>query len=139
MSVKKTRFDKAIETRRLYKFEGDWFKRTFFSKSRKIEYLRSEAIYIWRKMKFTKPMPNIKAGKGTWFGGYWYSYYSVSEGIVLSRSQRNIVTLVHEIVHHLGHNEHDRNFVRQYFKIFKKCYGFNDNQIEFLRYVYKLP
>lgn len=90
-------------------------------------------------MNFNKPIPMIKAGKGTWFGGYWYSYYSVDEGIVLSRSQRNIITLIHEIVHHLGYDEHDSKFVKQYFKIFKTCYGFSDDQIEFFRYVYKLP
>ena len=136
--MKKTRFDKALETRRLYRFEGTWFRRSPYSKSRKMSYLKSEARYIWRTMKFEADMPKIKAGKGVLHNGYWYSYYSINDGIVLSRSQRNIITLIHEIVHHLGHDEHDHKFVDQYFKILKKCYGFNDNHIDFLRFYYKL-
>ena len=116
----RTRFDKALETRRIYRFEGDYFRRSNYSKLRKIKYLRSEAIYIWRVMKFKTELPNIKTGRGVINNGYWYSYYSIDDGIVLSRSQRNIVTLVHEIVHHLGHDEHDSKFVKQYFEIFKK-------------------
>lgn len=137
--VMRTRFDKGLETRRIYKFEGDYFRRSVFSKGREISYLRSEANYIWRKMKFKRTIPNIKTGKGVINNGYWYSYYQEDEGIVLSRSQRNIITLVHELVHALGYGEHDYKFTKQYFKILKKCYGFKEDQIDWLRYYYKLP
>ena len=135
----RTRFDKALETRRIYRFEGDYFRRSNYSKLRKIKYLRSEAIYIWRVMKFKTELPNIKTGRGVINNGYWYSYYQEDEGIVLSRSQRNIITLVHELVHALGYDDHDKAFVNQYFQILKKVYGFKSDRLEMIRYVYKLP
>jgi hypothetical protein len=139
MSRKRTRFDKAVETRRIYRFEGWHFYGSSYSKQRKMKYLKSEMIYIWRKMKFEAEMPRLRAGKGVLNNGYWYSYYSINDGIVLSRSQRNIVTLVHEIVHHLGHDEHDSKFVKQYFNIFRKCYKFTEADLQFLAWLYKLP
>ena len=135
----RTRFDRALETRRIYRFEGDYFRRSLFSKSLKMQYLRSEAIYIWRRMKFNKEMPNIKAGKGVINNGYWYSYYQEDVGIVLSRSQRNIITLVHELVHALGYGEHDHRFTKQYFKVLEKCYGLKPDLTDWIRYYYKLP
>lgn len=139
MPMKKSRFHKAIETRRIYKFEGECFHGSYYSKQRRIKYLRSEAIYIWRKMKFKEEMPKLTAGKGVLNNGFWYSYYSIDDGIVLSRSQRNIITLVHEIVHHLGYDEHDHKFLKQYFNILKRCYKFTDGQITMMRYIWKLP
>jgi len=138
MPRQKSSYDHGIETKRVYRFEYGYFRYHYFSKPRSMKYLKNEAKYLWNVLKIKKPMPNIKAGRGTAFGGKLYSYYSEKEGIVMSRNQRDIVTLIHELAHAIGHDHHDHQFVDQIFKMYK-LYDIDTKALAQARIISRLP
>jgi hypothetical protein len=78
--------------------------------------LKAVAEQVWAKYGKGKPMPRIAAGPGTPHGTKLYSY---SQGgyIQLARSQRNLLVLVHELIHEMGYDEHDAGFIKKYLPI----------------------
>jgi len=114
--VTKTSHARGVDTRRLYKFEADYFWGTAASKVLSMSTLRALASKIWKKYGKGKPEPKIVAGKGTKHGGAWFSY-SQGDYIQLSRNQRNFLVLIHELIHSMGYDEHDVKFVEIYLKL----------------------
>ena len=107
----KKQYKQMIDTRRVYKLETDMYfdKRfKFITKQRSLDYLRRYARKIWAAEKYKREMPYIRFGKGL-------QNYSWCDGdvIELAPHQRDILTLVHEIVHAIGYDDHDSNFARK--------------------------
>jgi len=112
----KDSYERGVDTRRLYHFEAHYFRATAASRILPMGALRLLAARIWREFGGGKPMPKIVAGKGTPHGGAWFSY-SQGDYIQLSRNQRNMLVLIHELIHSMGYDEHDRAFVKIYLRI----------------------
>jgi hypothetical protein len=107
------RYKKGVDTRRLYKFEANYFWGTEASRVLPMGELKALAEQIWAKYGKGKPMPKIAAGPGTPHGNKLFSY---SQGgyIQLARSQRNKLVLIHELIHELGYDDHDAGFINFY-------------------------
>jgi hypothetical protein len=104
----KKRYKRMVDTRRVYGLETDMYfdKRfQFITRQRSLDYLKRLARKIWNEEKCTKSLPTIRFGKG-------YQRYSWCDGetVELVKSQQDILTLVHELVHAIGYNDHDKNF-----------------------------
>ena len=104
----KKQYKQMIDTRRVYGLETDMYydKRfEFITRQRSLEYLRRCARKIWRAEGYKKEMPLIRFGKGM-------QKYSWCDGEILelAPTQRDILTLVHELVHAIGYDDHDKNF-----------------------------
>lgn len=108
-------------TRRLYKFESEFFRGNFLNRPRSIVVLRLLAAKIWRAHSIRgQVMPRIVCGRGVLYNGSLYSYYQEDDKIVLARNQRTIPILLHELVHALGYDDHDRMFVDAYFRLLRE-------------------
>jgi len=59
-------------------------------------------------------MPELVFGKGMWYRDGFVSYCQGHSKIELARGQRNVLILVHEITHALGHQWHNDAFIRRY-------------------------
>lgn len=107
-----------VETKRVYKLEDNLYRDSQFNyitKQRPLSYLKKYAQKIWEGEGNDKPLPEIRFGKGvqnfSWCDG---------ETIELAKSQRDILTLVHELVHALGYDHHDNKFIRRELKLIEK-------------------
>lgn len=117
-----------LMTRQLYRFEGDtsaW--PTEFTEKRPVSELRQWVHAHWsyyriRATPFDSP-PDVSAVKGLLHNGRermsWYD--SNNHLIGFAPSQRNLITAVHEIVHSLGKDYHDKDYVDLYFKVLDNC------------------
>lgn len=104
----KKQYRQMVDTRRVYKLETDmYFDRRFayITKQRSLDYLTRYAKKIWKAEKIKKELPLIRFGKGlqkfSWCDG---------EILELAPSQRDILTLIHELVHAIGYDDHDKKF-----------------------------
>lgn len=83
--------------------------------------MRLFAAKVWRAHSVRgQVMPRIVCGRGVLYNGSLYSYYQEDDGIVLARNQRTIPILLHELVHALGYDDHDRMFVDAYFRLLRE-------------------
>lgn len=106
---------RRVDTRRLYRFEEEELRgRPILP----IANLRALARRIWKKFG-KKKLPPVVAGRGDFYNGRLYSYYD-GDRIVLARNERRKFVLIHEIVHALGHDNHDRRFVEQYCSLLRR-------------------
>ena len=107
---------RAVETRRLYRFE-DVFTRTLpvdVRRDRRIAELRDIAAGVWSgEGRSTATCPTVTCGAGVPQNGAWFSYCE-GDRIVLSRAQRTVGVLLHELTHALGHDTHGKDFVNRY-------------------------
>ena len=128
MNITKSQRKCAADTRRLYKFEKEWFRG---EPNFPIKVLRELAYDIWKEAGYTgyyhgdkvRPMPAVVAGKGTRYNGRYYSYCD-GERVELARNERKKFVLIHEMVHALGYGDHDEAFVDKYFELldhYKVC------------------
>lgn len=104
----KKRYKQMIDTRRVYRLETDMYydrRFVYITKQRSLDYLVRYAKKIWKAEKIKKEMPLIRFGKGL-------QRYSWCDGEILelAPTQRDILTLVHELVHAIGYDDHDKNF-----------------------------
>jgi hypothetical protein len=104
--------NKAVMTRRFYRFEdvlkdGPYRDRTFWA-DRPMATLQRLAARIWSAERPAQRAPLVVAGRGTPGGdGSWLSYCTAIRCgrepwqpiIVLSRHQRNVEVLLHEMSH----------------------------------------
>lgn len=109
----KKQHKEMVNTRRLYKLEGTLYTNRKFraiTKQQSEQTLRRLAERIWVQQKCRKKLPDIRFGKGTMHGA---SYFSWCDGdtIELAPKQRDVLTLIHELVHAMGHDYHDKPFV----------------------------
>ena len=124
-------YREMINTRRLYRFENDFFsvpKYRWLVKQLPIRTLQQIGHMIWENESpySRKQLPEIRFGNGmyhTQARGSKY-YYSWCDGytIELAPTQRDLLTLIHEMVHALGYGYHDSQFVNQYIYLLVK-YG----------------
>jgi hypothetical protein len=102
----------SVDTRRLYAFEARFFRATPQSHTRPMAELRRLAGRVWSGLG-RKGCPRVVAGPGVRYLGARYSY--CRDGYIqLARNQRNVLTLLHELTHALGHDYHDAAFVKTY-------------------------
>ena len=104
----KKRYKQMVDTRRVYGLETDMYydpRFEYITRQRSLGYLVRYAQKIWKGEKCKKPLPLIRFGKGM-------QKYSWCDGEILelAKYQRDILTLVHELVHAIGYDDHDKNF-----------------------------
>ena len=116
-----------IETRRLYLFE-QVFTRDLPIEARadkSIQFLRELAARVWRTHgRKNLDVPKVQCGSETSHGGLWFSYCDGYGLIVLSRVQRTVAVLLHELAHAMGYGTHGKGFVRKYVQLlveYGKC------------------
>lgn len=131
------RYRKAVDTRRLYAFEAEYFWGTEASRVRPMAELKAIAEQVWAKYGKGKPMPRIAAGPGTPHGKKLYSY-SQGDYIQLARNQRNKLVLVHELIHELGYDEHDAGFIKIYLPILAEVLELDPKELYDAAREYKL-
>jgi hypothetical protein len=127
----------AVDTRRLYAFEGEYLRGTALTRPSPMEELRAFASFIWDSVKSTGDCPTIVAGPGVKYLGARYSYCQ-GKYIQLARNQRNDLTLIHELVHALGHGEHDNKFVRMYRRLLLDYTSITPKSLDYGLKQYKL-
>ena len=106
-------FREDITTRRLYKFEKEYF---WGEPCLPMKYLQELAQKIWESEGKEEPLPRVVSGKGTKYSGRYFSYF-YGEKIELARSERKKFVLIHEMVHALGYDKHDSEFACKYFEL----------------------
>lgn len=106
---------KAADTRRVYAFEHNLILEAgIVNSDTPIANLRELAQRIWKDYGMDFACPEIVAGRGLRHGEDWFSFCLGRSRIVLSRSQRNCVTLIHELVHAMGFSTHGAGFQNRY-------------------------
>lgn len=118
----KLRYRRMVETRRLYKLEGDMYcdhRYIKLTKQRPHAFLLDLAKTIWKKEKRKDIMPEVRFGTGTPHAGLMYSWCD-GETIELAKTQRDVLTLIHELVHAMGCDYHDKKFVRKEMELLNK-------------------
>lgn len=116
-------------TRRLYRFETKLDGRVpiHLSRDRPVVTLQRLADHIWTGERLSAPRPRVVAGRGTpaddrtGLTSYWHAFKWEGEDawvseVVLSRTQRNVKTLLHELAHAMSWRglDHGPAFVRRY-------------------------
>ena len=120
--------DIVIQTRNLYRFEETYFLRSNIVVQRSIRVLQKKMESIWKEYKDSDP-PILFESKGTPHCGKWTSY-SMGNEIHLAPGQRDYLTLVHEMCHAMGHDNHDKKFVDLEFDILEEFFNINRGELE---------
>ncbi len=124
-------YREMVNTRRLYKFEGDFFHLPayrYLTIQINLSTAKNIAKLIWYQESDGRFLiPEIRYGKGLYHGTargekYYYSWCN-RETIELAPTQRDIMTLIHEMVHALGYDYHDTRFVGKYIELLHKYGG----------------
>ena len=119
----------CVKTRNLYNFEEIYFRKTRLSKNLSMGSLRKYAKRVWNVFGKNKQFPKIISSRGDLYCGRYMSYYFKND-ICLARNQRDIITLVHELTHALGFDNHGKLFVDMEFKILEEIFNMNRGEIE---------
>ena len=122
----KTPHRRAVETRRLYRFESLSIAYSpYANKPRTLSFLRRLARVVWaRHGRRGLPCPVVEFGNGTPFGGGRAAYCEGYSYINLCEGQRSVTVLLHELTHARGHGTHGAGFVGKYFDLladYGKC------------------
>jgi len=118
----------GIQTRNLYRFEDIYFLRTNIVVQRSIKDLQKKMKRIWKEYK-NSDLPILFKSKGTLYCGKWLSYNLENE-IHLAPGQRDYLTLVHEMCHAMGHDNHDKKFVDLEFDILEEFFNIDRGELE---------
>jgi hypothetical protein len=118
----------GIQTRNMYRFEDVYFLRTNFVVQRSIKILQKKMKQIWKKYK-DSDFPILFESKGVLYCGKWMSYNAANE-IHLAPGQRDYLTLVHEMCHAMGCDNHDKKFVDLEFDILEEFFNINRGELE---------
>ena len=127
-------FRDDITTRRIYKFEKEYFRG---EPSMPMKYLQELAQKIWDSEGKEEPLPRVVSGKGTKYNGRYYSYFD-GEKVELARSERKRTVLIHEMVHALGYDDHDSEFACKYFELLEQFAGCSRRDLLYIGIEYKL-
>ena len=122
MAYMTKRYREMVNTRRLYRLEEELYhdKRfTGITKQKTILSLKRLAYKIWRTERIKSVIPDIRFGRGTPHNGERYSWCD-GMAIELAPRQRDVLTLIHELVHAMGYPYHDQEFVRVQKKLLRK-------------------
>jgi hypothetical protein len=123
----RARHRNAQDTRWLYRLEDTTLRYNSFANSdRSMTFLRSIVDQVWQaEAPAARRKPTITADYGVLHNGRAVSYCEGFTKIVLARSQRNVLVLLHELTHALGPCVHGQKFVRLYFRLLKKYAGYS--------------
>ena len=114
----KAAIKRARDTQRVYAFEL-----CLAGPSRPMRVLRALARRIWAaETPRRERCPVVVAGRGLRLGVRLASYCEGRCRIVLTRNQRDRVTLIHELVHALGFETHGERFQRRYAELLGRYY-----------------
>lgn len=107
------RYKRAVETRRLYKFEAV-FSRALpveTRRDRSISELRDISELVWAKhgRKWCR-IPDVVCAPDD----AQFSYCQGFSKIALLRAHRNLAVLLHELTHAIGYAGHGKRFVNRY-------------------------
>lgn len=115
-------YKQMVNTRTLYKFEGEFFNKKeykYLLRRLTLKKLNAIAKHVWNKERISYAMPTIRFGKGIHHCGQPVSWCDGTT-IELIPEQREISTLLHELVHAAGHYLHNAKFVNTYVKYLTK-------------------
>lgn len=120
--TRQLRARRGVMTRRVYGYEDSYLSTIKkLNQQRDLSSLLRLAKKIWTKhYAGNRKLPEVRFGPGTRELGYPLSYTVGYSLIELAPGQRNILTLVHELVHAIGPSEHGTNFVRLYYQILER-------------------
>ena len=128
----KTSRHHALDTKRVYAFEEHYLCSSFLTKRRSLKTLLRVGKRIWKEECPDKPMPTIHFGRGVLQNGRWLSYCSGdNKSIVLSEPERNILTLIHELVHAMGYSLHNNAFLHKEIHLMQKYAQYDPNMLYF--------
>jgi len=115
------------DTRWLYRLEDTTLRyNSFANADRPMAFLREFAERVWAaEAPAGRRKPTITADYGTLHNGRAYSYCEGFTKIVLARSQRNVLVLLHELTHALGPCVHGPKFIRLYFRLLRRWAGYH--------------
>lgn len=128
---------RAVETRRLYKFEHTFMvpgvAPAKVIKYRSHRWLQSVAAKVWAK----HGRKNIRVPEVALSDEAEYSYCLGYTEIVLSVSGKarggwkhnTLDVLLHELTHAIGYRNHDRNFVRKYVELLTEYAGYDAGEL----------
>jgi hypothetical protein len=131
------KYREMVNTRRLYKFEGEFFKqlpyRYMHTQLNKGTLVTIGKVIWHAETGSLQGIPNIRFGKGLHHGTargdkYYYSWCD-RQTIELAPTQRDLMTLIHELVHALGYDYHDAKFVGRYITMLIKYAGLPKKQL----------
>ncbi len=129
----KRRYREMVNTRKLYRLETTLYRRRAFrgiTQQRNLPMLRRLAKFIWKKERRSlNTIPTIRFGKGTLHCGKRYSWCD-GKTIELAPGQRDILTLIHELVHAMGYDFHDKYFVDRQRKLLIRYSPINPQLIQ---------
>jgi hypothetical protein len=94
-----------LATRKFYAFDRRLAWLVEWSGYLTIPQLQRLAAYVWAAERQRGPVPRVVAGRGILWGGSRLSYYRRDDPvprIELSRHQRDVGTLLHELAHAMG-------------------------------------
>jgi hypothetical protein len=113
---------RGVMTRRIYGYEKTYLETIEkLNRPRDLGSLQRLAKKIWAEFYHgNRKIPEIRFGPGTLELGYPLSYTLGYSLIELCPGQRNVVTLVHELVHAIGPSQHGANFAQLYYKVLEK-------------------
>lgn len=123
----RARHRNASDTRWLYRLEDTTLRYNGFANAdRPMAFLRELADKVWAaEAPAGRRKPTITADDGTLHNGRAVSYCEGFTRIVLARSQRNVLVLLHELTHALGPCVHGPKFIRLYFRLLRRWAGYN--------------
>lgn len=130
----RARYRNASDTRFLYRLEDTTLRyNSYANADRSMKFLRDLADKVWAaEAPAGRRKPTITADDGVLHGGRAMSYCLGFTEIVLARSQRNVLVLLHELVHALGPIIHGPKFIRLYFKLLQKYAGYSRFFLQYL-------
>jgi hypothetical protein len=111
----------------LYRLEDTTLRyNSFATEDRSMAFLRAIVDQVWdAEAPVGRRKPTITADDGAFWQGRAWSYCEGFTKIILARSQRNVLVLLHELTHALGPCVHGKKFVRLYFRLLKKYAGYS--------------
>jgi len=109
----------AVNTRNLYDFEDGFFNHKdyrYLLKQQSKKVLLELAHTVWSNEHINIPLPEIRFGKGIRHNNGEYVSWCNGPVIELAQGQRDVITLLHELAHAVGHYLHNHKFVGTYIK-----------------------
>lgn len=124
MKRMKAQYRRMVQTRRLYDLESKLYNEPEFkplSKQRSHLALTRLLKKIWRSEKVPYPFPEFTFGEGIVEKGNEYSWCSGDGSYIeMAPNQRDYLTAIHELVHAMGFDYHDEDFLTMHVYLLSK-------------------
>lgn len=123
----RARHRNASDTRWLYRLEDETLRyNSFANADRSMKFLRALVDKVWAaEAPAGRRKPTIRADDGVIYNGKAYSFCLGFTDIILARSQRNVLVLLHELTHALGPCVHGKKFIKLYFGLLRRHAGYH--------------